>query len=128
MQSFFSLAVILLLTILLFGQCVSKRIQTEKEIQELLRPVPSSFSSADSAMLVAQWSLGIRLFKSNCDGCHGIFGTTAKVTMVDFDREQLQRYRESFLEGDHENHAVMSKMTEEELESVFRFLEYMKRK
>jgi len=125
MQKIFT-GVIILSFLAFFTRCVSERVQTEREIQQLLPPVPASFSQKDSARLMANWSLGIKLYKSNCARCHGIFGS-GKDSIPDFSKEQYDEYKTAFLAGDSSNHAVMSRMTEEELNDVFLFLTDLKR-
>src|SRR4030095_8302513 len=119
---------ILILIILVFScmQCVSEKVQTEKAIQELMPPVPPSFSSADSVKLIANWTLGIKMYKSNCTHCHGIFGE-GKDSVPNFSKEQYDEYLTSYLARDSANHAVLAKMTEEELNDVFLFLIDFKR-
>lgn len=117
---------ILLLALVTFGRCVSERVQTERNLQELLPPVPVSFSRADSARLIANWTIGMNRYKSNCSKCHGIFGD-GKDSIPNFSKEQYDEYKTAFLAGDTANHAVMSKMTEDELNNVFLFLIDLKR-
>ena len=114
-------------------RCVSKKTQVQREkaqmqqdIERLLPPVPPSFSHEDSMRLIQNWTLGIRLYKNNCASCHGIFGQS-KDTIPNFSKVQFDDYKSAFLAKDSTNHAVMAKMTEEELNDVFLFLIDIKR-
>ena len=114
-------------------RCVSKqalaqreKAQMQQDIERLLPPVPSSFSHGDSVRLIQNWTLGIRLYKNNCASCHGIFGES-KDTIPNFSKVQFDDYKSAFLARDSTNHAVMAKMTEEELNNVFLFLIDIKR-
>src|SRR5215831_3679635 len=120
------LIAILFLMMVLFIQCVSERVQTQNDLERLLPPVPTSFSHADSVRLIANWTMGMKMFKSNCSGCHGVFGK-GKDSIPNFSKEQYDEYKTSYLAGDSSNHAVLTKMTEEELNNVFLFLTDLKR-
>jgi len=106
--------------------CVSQSVQTKKDIERLLPPVPPSFKHADSVRLIRNWTVGIRLYKQSCASCHGIFGKS-KDTIPNFSKVQFDNYKSNFLAGDTANHAVMAKMTEEELQNIFLFLTDLKR-
>ena len=106
--------------------CVSEAVQTQRNIERLLPPVPPSFSHKDSVKLIHNWTIGMRMYKSNCSACHGIFGKS-KDTIPNFSKVQFDDYKSSFLAGDSTNHAVMAKMTQEELNNVFLFLIDLKR-
>lgn len=117
---------IIFFTIVCNNSCVSEAGQIQKDITRLLPPVPPSFSHVDSSRLIKNWTLGIRLYKNNCASCHGIFGAS-KDTIPNFSKVQFDDYKSSYLAGDSSNHAVMAKMTEEELNDVFLFLTDLKR-
>ena len=111
---------------LVFSFCASHKDQTSKYIKELLPPVPVTFSSADSANLISNWTIGINIYKSNCAKCHGIFGK-GKDSIPNFSKQQMDDYKGAFLAGDTLNHAVMSKITEYELNCIFLFITDIKR-
>jgi hypothetical protein len=106
--------------------CVSESVLMQRNIERLLPPVPPSFSHADSVRLIRNWTVGIRSYKNNCASCHGIFGKS-KDTIPNFSKVQFDDYKSNFLAGDTANHAVMAKMTEEELNNIFLFLTDLKR-
>ena len=106
--------------------CVSEAKQTKRDIERLLPPVPPSFSPKDSVRLTQNWTVGIRFYKSNCSACHGIFGK-GKDSIPNFTKQQYDDYKAAYLAGDSTNHAVMAKMTQEELNNVFLFLTDIKR-
>lgn len=103
-----------------------EQLQTQKDIERLLPPVPPSFSRTDSARLIQNWTIGMKLYKSGCSKCHGVFGN-GKDTVSNFSKVQFDDYKSAFLAGDSTNHAVMAKMTPEELNNVFLFLIDLKR-
>lgn len=115
-----------IITLFLIAGCVSDNILISRSITQLLPPVPPSFSHSDSVRLIQNWTIGIRLYKNNCASCHGIFGKS-KDTIPNFSKVQFDNYKSNFLAGDSVNHAVMAKMTEEELNNVFLFLTDLKR-
>jgi len=119
-------ALTILFTMILFMQCVSKRVQTQRDLERLLPAIPHTFKPADSARLIANWTIGMRAYKSNCSKCHGVFGD-GKDSIPNFSTQQIDRYKTAFLAQDSLNHAVMGKMTEEELNDVFLFLIDLKR-
>ena len=112
--------------LLVVTSCVSKAVQTKRDIERLLPPVPRSFKHSDSVRLIKNWSIGIRLYRNSCASCHGIFGKS-KDTIPNFSKVQFDNYKSNFLAGDTANHAVMAKMTEEELQNIFLFLTDLKR-
>jgi len=117
---------LVILFILAATSCVSEAVQTKRDIENLLPPVPPSFKHSDSVRLIKNWTIGIRLYKHNCASCHGIFGKS-KDTIPNFSKVQFDNYKSNFLAGDTANHAVMAKMTEDELQDVFLFLTDLKR-
>ena len=103
-----------------------KKDPVAEDIKRLMPPVPPSFSSSDSAVLISNWTIGIKFYKSNCARCHGIFGK-GKDSIPNFSKHQMDDYKAAFLAGDKINHAVMSKMTVDELNAVFLFITDIKR-
>jgi mono/diheme cytochrome c family protein len=104
----------------------NKKDKIAEDIQRLLPPVPASFSSADSAALIANWTIGIKFYKANCAKCHGIFGK-GKDSIPNFSKEQMDDYKSGLLAQDKLNHAVMANMTANELDAVFLFITDIKR-
>ena len=107
-------------------RCASENVRAEKTIEQLMPPVPASFSSADSARLMANWKLGIKMYKAECARCHGIF-YKGKDSIPNFSKQQYDDYMLAFLAGDSTNHAVIAKMTPEEMNAVYLFLTDLKR-
>jgi mono/diheme cytochrome c family protein len=103
-----------------------KKDPLDADIKRLMLPVPASFSSADSARLIANWKLGMRFYKANCSQCHGIFGK-GKDSIPNFSKEQVDDYKTAALALDKSNHAVMANMTMDELDAVFLFISNIKR-
>ncbi len=103
-----------------------KKDPVDADIKRLMLPVPASFSSVDSAILIANWRLGIKFYKANCSKCHGIFGN-GKDSIPNFSKEQVDDYKTAALALDKSNHAVMANMTIDELDAVFLFISNIKR-
>jgi mono/diheme cytochrome c family protein len=103
-----------------------KKDEIARDIERLMMDVPPSFSPADSARLIANWRLGIKFYKAKCASCHGIFGK-GKDSIPNFSKEEVDEYKTAYLAGDKLNHAVMAKMTEDELNAVFLFISNIKR-
>lgn len=107
--------------VFLLTQCVSEKAQTQKDIRRLMPPMPSTFTALQRDSLIAAWSTGIRLYKANCASCHGALGK-GRDSLPKFTKEQFNEYMIAFLSQDITNHAVMGKLTAEELNNVFLFL------
>src|SRR5215510_12192481 len=122
----FFLGSLIIFTFVLYNQCATEKDSVNADITRLMPPVPPSFSTADSAKLIENWTLGIRFYKANCAKCHGIFGK-GKDSIPNFSKEQMDDYKAAALAQDKSNHAVMSKMTEDELNAVFLFISNVKR-
>jgi cytochrome c553 len=105
----------------------NKKSVVTADLKRLMPPIPASFSSSDSARFIANWTLGMKFYKSNCANCHGIFGK-GKDSIPNFSKEQMDDYKSAHLAGDKLNHAVMARMTEDELSAVFLFLTNIRRK
>lgn len=112
--------------LLMLHQCTSPKAQTAKDIKRYMPPVPASFSSADSAKLIENWGIGINCYKANCAKCHGIFGN-GKDSIPNFSKQEMDDYKSAYLLHDSTNHAVMARMTEDELNNVFLFIMNVKR-
>jgi mono/diheme cytochrome c family protein len=113
--------IIFFLVVFLFSTCATENELVQKDIAKYLPPVPASFSAKDSTRLIANWTMGIKSYKANCAKCHGIFGK-GKDSIPNFSKVQMDDYKASFLAADKLNHAVIAKMTEEELNAVFIFV------
>ncbi len=64
---------------------------------------------------------GAALYKANCSTCHGIF-SRGKDTIPNFTHQQVESYKARFDMSHPENHAFARKMTRQELDAVFYFL------
>lgn len=85
--------------------------------------IPGNYPPARKAQLMAACGKGMKLYKANCSGCHGIF-THAKDSIPDFSIVQIDNYGAKFLRGDPSIHAVARKMSQEQLDEVLVFLRY----
>lgn len=70
---------------------------------------------------------GKKLYKENCDACHGIF-SNAKDSMPNFSQKQFDNYKTGFILRDKKNHAVAKNLSPRELDAILTFLTYYKRK
>ena len=121
-----TLIIAFILIISAYNCRVSESVQTKRDVERLLPPVPASFSHEDSVRLIQNWSIGMHMYKNNCSSCHGVFGKS-KDSIPDFSKEQYDDYKSAYLAGDSANHGVMARMTQEELNNVFLFLMDLKR-
>ncbi len=108
-------------------QCVNRLTKEEAGVMQKMQPAPVGLSSNDSLRYTQSWLSGMHLYKNNCSSCHGIFGKKQADSVLNFTFVQFHNYRSAFLAGDSLNHAVVSKMTAEELNNVFLFLVALKR-
>jgi hypothetical protein len=102
-------------TCLLLAQCV-----TQKGPAYV---VPDEVTGKTRENLVAMLEYGQKLYKLKCAKCHGIF-TKGKDGIPNFSKTQLENYAAAALMDDPKNHAVIQKMTTEDLDMVIQFLNF----
>lgn len=107
-----------LLAALALPSCSGSR-QVEYVYYEGLRP-------EDQAFIESMVGPGEALYKKSCASCHGIFGK-GKQGITNFSEEQLHGYKNSYIMGDLDNHAVIDHLTEHELDQILMFLMFVKR-
>jgi len=120
------LFILILLSMLMFQCSSNKELQVQEYLDLNMLPMPATYSATDSVFLRDHWTTGYYQYKSNCSGCHGIFGK-GKENIPNFTKVQFDNYGASFLAGDKKNHAVMKNVTEDELFSIFLFLQSLRR-
>ncbi len=106
-----------ILTAALFLQCAS-----EKQIEY---NIPVTATEKQRNDLLEQCKKGRELYKANCGECHGIF-TRGKDSIPNFSSTQIDNYSARFLRHDPKNHAVIKKMSPEQMNEVLMFLRYRK--
>ena len=102
-------------------QCVTQRV-TQREPAYV---VPEEITGKTRENLVAMLEYGQKLYKIKCAKCHGIF-TKGKDSIPNFSKTQLENYAAQALVDDPKNHAVIQKMTTEDLDMVLQFLNFRK--
>lgn len=105
---------------LLMARCGVKR-ELRSDLATAMTRLPSKISAEDQAKLEEAYYRGYHLYKETCSGCHGVGG---KDTIPHFTFSQLDNYNDSVKRGDPENHAVMKKLSPEQVSDVLSFLFY----
>ena len=89
--------------------------------------IPPNITDATREKLMKTLNEGKELYKANCTECHGIF-TKGKDKVPNFTNEQIDNYSARFIRRDPKNHAVVIKMSPQQLNEVLTFLKYKKPK
>ena len=112
--------VIILITLgLLFLQC-NRRFKVTYNI-------PAYYPEARKQEIIGLFNKGKELFKIHCAECHGVF-TSGKEKVPNFSNQQLDNYSARYVAGDPKNHAVVAKMSPEQLNETLLFLRFKKTK
>lgn len=110
--------IICLVTLCIFAaQCA-----TQKQ-QQTAYVVPDEITGKVRENLVAMLEYGQKLYKLKCAKCHGIF-TKGKDSIPNFSKTQIENYAAAALADDPKNHAVIQKMTQDDLDMVLQFLAF----
>ena len=104
-----------LLFSLLFYQCATT--------PKVTYNIPDNTSDFRRKVLIARLDKGKELFKQNCSECHGLF-KKGKDNIPNFTNAQIDNYSARFMRRDPKNHAVMAKMSTEQLDETLSFLKY----
>jgi cytochrome c553 len=115
-----SILIVVIVSVML-TQCVTQRV-TQREPAYV---VPEEITGKTRENLVAMLEYGQKLYKIKCAKCHGIF-TKGKDSIPNFSKTQLENYAAQALVDDPKNHAVIQKMTTEDLDMVLQFLNFRK--
>jgi len=102
---------------LFFAHCASKK-KVEYDI-------PSHYTAEARKNAIDWFEKGKILFKSNCAVCHGIY-QQGKDSIPNFTKTQIDNYNAMFIKGDQKNHAVATKMSQEQLNYILTFLRLRK--
>ncbi len=102
-------------SLLAFGQCNPGKKVTYN--------IPADYPPARRDQVIAIFEKGKLLYKENCSDCHGIF-TKGKDKVPNFSNTQFDNYSARFMAGDPKNHAVVRKMSTEQLNQVLTFMRY----
>jgi hypothetical protein len=85
--------------------------------------IPADYPESRRQQIIEIFNKGEILYKANCAECHGIF-TKGKDKIPNFSKEQIDNYSARFLHGDPQNHAIVRKMSPEQLSQILIFLRY----
>ena len=111
--------IILIILGLLFSQC-NRRFKVTYDI-------PAYYPETRRQEIIGLFAKGKELFKIHCAECHGVF-TKGKEKVPNFTNEQLDNYSTRFLSGDPQNHAVIAKMSPDQVNETLLFLRFKKTK
>jgi len=100
------------------------RCATQKRVEY---DIPDNYKGQTRANLEKMLDEGQKLYKIYCSGCHGIFGK-GKDSIPDFSKTQIENYKTAVLMDDPKNHAVAQKIRPEDLDKIFQFLAFRKKK
>jgi len=109
------LAIILLGSLLALTQCNPGKKVTYN--------IPADYPPARRDQVIAIFEKGKLLYKENCSDCHGIF-TKGRDKVPNFSNTQFDNYTARFMAGDPKNHAIVRKMSTEQLNQVLTFMRY----
>lgn len=87
--------------------------------------VPDEYTGIVRENLIAMLEQGQKLYKLKCARCHGIF-TKGRDSIPNFSKTQIENYAAAAIADDPTNHAVIQKMTQEDLDMVLQFLSFRK--
>jgi mono/diheme cytochrome c family protein len=87
---------------------------------------PTDIKPEKFAELKKRVHQGEKLFRRNCENCHGI---TKKIkdSVVKLDLSNIVRYHKAFLRGDNKNHAFSQHLSNDELTDILLFIEVVKK-
>ena len=102
--------------VILFSECATHK-------NKITYNIPATLSKENREKLITILDRGKELYKANCSECHGIF-TQGKDSIPNFTNQQIDNYSSRFMRKDPKNHAVVIKMTGDQLNSVLTFLKY----
>ena len=87
--------------------------------------IPPDYPENKRKEFIALLDKGQQIYKANCSECHGIF-TSGKDGVPNFSKVQIDNYSARFINRDPRNHAVLRKMSPDQLNQVLAFLRYKK--
>jgi len=116
----YHITVIIVAGCLLLARCSVKR-ELRNDFDTAMSYIPNKISAEDQAKLEAGYYRGYHLYKETCSGCHGEGG---RDTIPYFTFAQLDNYQDSAKKGNPENHAVLKKLSPEQVSDVLSFLFY----
>ena len=108
---------LILLFPLLFAHCASRH--------KVAYNIPPDYPENKRKEFIALLDKGQQLYRANCSECHGIF-TSGKDGIPNFSKVQIDNYSARFINRDPRNHAVLKKMSPDQLNQVLAFLRFKK--
>lgn len=88
--------------------------------------IPENLTEQQKTDLKVKLDNGLKLYKSNCSGCHGIFAK-GKDSIPNFTVKQITLYKARHELRDPKNHAFALNMLPEDLDAILNFLLLRKR-
>jgi mono/diheme cytochrome c family protein len=98
---------------IIFLQCATQ--------QKIEYNIPANMTEPQQDELKARLDKGLKLYKLNCSGCHGIF-TKGKDSIPNFTAKQISLYKARHELHDTKNHAFALKIPPEDLDAILNFL------
>ena len=95
---------------------------TQKKAEYNISP---DVGEPNRSLLIERCEKGKILYKINCSECHGIY-TKGKDSIPNFTDQQIDNYTALAL-ADPENHAVMKKISSQQLDYILTFLRLRKK-
>jgi len=108
---------LILCSFALFTQCASRH--------KIAYNIPADYPESKRKEFIGLLDKGQQLYKANCSECHGIF-TSGKDGIPNFSKVQIDNYSARFINRDPRIHAVLRKMSPDQLNQVLAFLRYKK--
>jgi len=85
--------------------------------------IPKGYPEAKRIALIEKLDKGKELYKQYCSDCHGIFHKGVD-SVPNFSNAQIDNYSARFMRKDPKNHAVIAKMSNEQMNEILNFLRY----
>lgn len=105
---------------LMLSRCKAQK-ELDRDLETAINHLPSKISAEDKLKLKESYYRGYHLYLETCSGCHG---TGGRDTIPYFTFAQLDNYGSAAKKGDPENHAVLKKLSPEQVTDVLSFLFY----
>ena len=94
--------------------------------QKIEYSIPANMTEVQQGELKVILDKGLKLYKPNCSGCHGIFAK-GKDGIPNFTAKQLDLYKSRHDLQDPNNHAFAKKILPEDLDAILIFLSLRKK-
>lgn len=110
---------------LLFIACLVtvQRCTTQKKVEY---NIPDNYEGQVKLNLIKMLDEGQSLYRIHCSKCHGIFGN-GKDSIPNFSKTQLENYSRAAISDDPNNHAVIQRIRDQDLDRILQFLQFRKK-